>query len=67
MSGRCEGVCAGIVIGVGSTPGIAVDVFSGTVSDVHACDGGREDIGVDITLVDGPGIEEGSMDVFGAP
>ena len=40
MSGRCEGVHAGIVVGVGSTPGIAVDMFAGTVSDVHARDGG---------------------------
>ena len=67
VSGRCEGVRAGIVVGVGSTPGIAVDVFAGTVSDVRARDGGREDVGVEIAPVDGPGIEEGSVDVFGAP
>ena len=67
MSGRCEGVHAGIVVGVGSTPGIAVDVFSGTVSDVRTRDGGREHVGVDIAPVDGPGIEEGSVDVFRAP
>ena len=67
MSGRCEGVCAGIVVGVGSTPGIAVDMFTGTVSDVRARDGGKEDVGVEITPVDGPGIKEGSVEVFGAP
>ena len=66
VSGRCEGVRAGIVVGVGSTPGIAVDVFAGMVSDVRTRDGGREDVGVEIAPVDGPGIKEGSVDVFGA-
>ena len=44
--------------------GVAVDMFAGMI---RAHDGGREDNGVGIAVVGGPGIEEGNMDMFRVP
>ena len=44
--------------------GVAVDVFAGTI---RAHDGGREDNGVGIAAIGGPGIEEGNVDMFRVP
>ena len=44
--------------------GVAVDVFAGMI---RARDGGREDDGVGIAAVGGPGIEEGNVDMFRVP
>ena len=71
MTGGGEGVgirtvnCADV--GGGVVAGDAIDTFARMMSGVGVQVGGREDTGVETTIVDGPGASEGSADVVRGP
>lgn len=71
MTGRGEGVGVRTVncadVGGGVVAGDAIDTFTRTMSGVGVQVGGREDTGVETTMVDGPGASEGSVDVVRGP